>query len=160
MAKLRPAESMEVVRLEDKTYNFLYREDDIFFMMVRLQKTPLSPFSFHLRCPLSLGSKDTLIAVTMLCRRVSPHNPVRCGTLSKPFPDPSWLLPSIPRHQDPETFEQISMDLDKLGDVAKYLEEGSEVKISFHQGEPITGIVHHRPSLALPGMEEAAEHRV
>ena len=37
LAKLRPAETMEVVRLEEKTFNFLYREDDILMMMVWLR---------------------------------------------------------------------------------------------------------------------------
>jgi translation elongation factor P/translation initiation factor 5A len=36
LAKLRPSESIEVVRLEEKTFNFLYREDDICYMMVMI----------------------------------------------------------------------------------------------------------------------------
>ena len=34
LAKIRPAESMEVARLEEKAFHFLYQEDKIFFMMV------------------------------------------------------------------------------------------------------------------------------
>jgi len=43
--------------------------------------------------------------------------------------------------QDPETYEQISLDSDKIGRAAEFLEEGTEVKVAFHQSEPVSGTV-------------------
>mmetsp|Transcript_45114 Transcript_45114/g.114207 ORF Transcript_45114/g.114207 Transcript_45114/m.114207 type:complete len:229 (+) Transcript_45114:135-821(+) len=83
LEKLRPADTVEKVRLDERQFDFLYREGDMWCFM------------------------------------------------------------------DPESFEQISLGEETLGEATRFITVDTPVKLAFHQGQPITASVPSMATLAV-----------
>ena len=54
---------------------------------------------------------------------------------------------------DPETYDQVTLPADMLGDQAVYLQEGMEVRLSMHEGVPVSAELPQKVTLEVVDTE-------